>query len=132
MADRTRDELIAILGAKVARSITSASGDGRTVERPIEAARYVVNMLTVHEPELLAGLAVTFARAQVGEHFVHALVASPPHRDRTDEHGGVDQSGPGVSGDDEQVSSGTVGPESSPAAMTTTTSTTTASDAGAR
>lgn len=61
----TRNELIGVLGAKVARSITSASGSGRTIDRPIDAARFVVNMLTVHELDLLAKLAVTFAGPQV-------------------------------------------------------------------
>ena len=70
MADRAekvteRDELIAVLWSKVAHSITSADRSDRTVERPIDAAKYVVNMLTVHELNLLANLAVTFAREQV-------------------------------------------------------------------
>ena len=69
MADRAekvteRDELIAVLWSKVARSITSAERSDRTVERPIDAAKYVVNMLTVHELDLLAQLAVAFAREQ--------------------------------------------------------------------
>jgi hypothetical protein len=62
MTDLTaRMETGALLLAVIRNSVTSASSDGRTVEHPEQAAQYVINALTVHQPKLLASAAYVFA-----------------------------------------------------------------------
>lgn len=72
--ERLRD-LRADLAGKVRRSITSAHSDSRTVESPQKAAEYVVNMLAVHETDLLRRLAEAFGTKHSDE------IATPCERD---------------------------------------------------